>query len=113
VNTRAISEDGSSPSAALPPCVGCQAERNAGVVGHVEPVSDPLEHLQREHLPAAFEDLGDAALEDAGRGGDAVLARSGVLLGHAEDAGRVAVAEDLARLVAAPRPLQQVDRLER
>jgi len=68
---------------------------------------NPPPTIWREYLPAAFEDLADAALEDAGRGGDAVLARAGVLLGNVEDAGRVAVAEDLARLVAAPRPLRQ------
>jgi len=92
---------------------GRQAQRDAGVVGHVQPVRDPLEHLQRTHLPVPLEDLAHPALEDPDGGGDAVLAGTGVLLGHVEDGGGVAVAEDLARLVAAPCPLRKVDRLER
>ncbi len=83
----------------------CEPEQHPGVVRHAQPGRDPLEYREHAHLPAAVHDLGHAALQQPGNGGDLRLCRP-VLLGEPQQSGHITGTQNPARIVAPPCPIR-------
>lgn len=93
--------------------IRCQSESHTRSVGHVEAVGDAFPCVECGYRSSpAFDDVVDAALVDAGGGGELCLACS-VLLGELEESSGVTFAEDSACGGLVPDVVWDVDRAGR